>query len=274
MRIDLHTHSNRSDGTDTPGELVERARQAALDVVALTDHDVADGWDEAQVAADRAGIRLLRGMEISTQHEHWGIHLLAYDLRPEHPPLAAELRKVLDARTRRIPLILQRLAAHGIQLTEAEVAVAQGDARVAGRPHIADAMVAAGYVRDRRQAFDEWLGEGRPGRVTKYNIPIFEAIALVAAAGGRSVVAHPWGRGSRRAMTPAFFAELADAGLDGIEVDHNDHLPDQRAQLRTIAHDLGLVATGSSDYHGAGKTEDFRLGANLTEPEEFEKLLG
>ena len=224
MRIDLHTHSNRSDGTDTPGELVERARQAALDVVALTDHDVADGWDEAQVAADRAGI--------------------------------------------------QRLAAHGIQLTEAEVAVAQGDARVAGRPHIADAMVAAGYVHDRRQAFDEWLGEGRPGRVTKYNIPIFEAIALVAAAGGRSVVAHPWGRGSRRAMTPAFFAELADAGLDGIEVDHNDHLPDQRAQLRTIAHDLGLVATGSSDYHGAGKTEDFRLGANLTEPEELEKLLG
>lgn len=272
MKIDLHVHSNKSDGTDSPTEVVRRAKQVGLDVVALTDHDLADGWDEARAAADVVGIRLVRGMEISTERDHCGIHLLAYGLDPTHAPLAAELQRVLDARTSRIGVILARLAEHGIELTEAEVAAAQGDARAAGRPHIADAMIAKGYVRDRRQAFDEWLGEGQPGRVTKYNVPIFDAIRLVAEAGGRTVVAHPWGRGSVRVMTPEFFGQLAAAGLAGIEVDHNDHLPEQREELRTIARDLDLVVTGSSDYHGTGKAPQFTLGANLTSPEEFERL--
>lgn len=272
MKIDLHAHSNKSDGTDTPAAVIRRATFAGLDVIALTDHDVADGWAEAQAAADVAGIRLVTGMEISTEHDHCGIHLLAYGLDPAYPPLAAELQRVLDARTNRIGAILARLAGHGIELTAAEVAAAQGDARAAGRPHIADALVAKGYARDRRQAFDDWLGEGRPGRVTKYNVPIFDAIRLVAEAGGRSVVAHPWGRGSLRVMTPEFLGQLAAAGLAGVEVDHSDHLPEQREDLRAIARDLDLIVTGSSDYHGTGKTADFRLGSNLTAPEEFERL--
>lgn len=274
MKIDLHAHSNKSDGTDSPAEVVYRARRIGLDVVALTDHDLADGWAQAQAAAHAVGIRLVRGIEISTEHEGTGIHLLAYGLDPEHAPLRTELQKVLDARSARIPTILAKLAAHGVHLTEADVRAAQGDARAAGRPHIADAMVASGYVRDRRQAFDEWLGEGRPGRVTKYNLPVFDAIRLVGEAGGRSVVAHPWGRGSVRAMTPQFFAELAAAGLTGIEVDHNDHDAAARDQLRAIARDLDLVVTGSSDYHGSGKGPDFALGANLTSPGEAERLLG
>lgn len=273
MRIDLHTHSNKSDGSDTPAELVERAKFVGLDIVALTDHDLADGWNEAQAAADRVGIRLVKGMEISAEHSGKGIHLLAYELDPEYPPLLAELEKVLTARTRRIPLILAKLAEHGVVITEADVAAAQGDARSAGRPHIADAMIAKNYVRDRREAFDEWLGDGRPGRVHKYNVPVFDAIRLVREAGGIPVVAHPWGRGSADVMTPEFFAELEAAGLAGIEVDHNDHDAFQRERLREIAHDLDLIVTGSSDYHGTGKGPDFGLGANTTDPDEFDKLL-
>ncbi|WP_229055042.1 PHP domain-containing protein [Aeromicrobium sp. Leaf350] len=274
MRIDLHTHSNRSDGTDSPTELVRNAVEVAhLDVVALTDHDATTGWDEAQGEADRQGIRLVKGIEISTRYQGESVHLLGYEFDPTHAGLLAELQRVLDGRDNRLPTVLEKLAEHGVHITLEDVAAQSGDAAASGRPHIADAMVAKGYIRHRDEAFNGWLNTGGRAYVDRYSAPLFTAVELVKDAGGRTVVAHPWSRGSDRVLTADAFGRLQDAGLDGIEVDHTDHGERARRELRAIATDLDLVVTGSSDYHGTGKSEAFRLGANLTHPDQLARLL-
>ena len=272
MRIDLHTHSRVSDGTDSPADLVRAAARAGLDVVALTDHDTARGWDEAAVAADAAGVRLVRGMEISTRHAGRGVHLLAYLPDPTYPPLAAALERILAGRSGRVPAIVAALREHGVPVTEADVQAASGHAAAAGRPHVADALVTLGHVADRGQAFRELLDPGRPGYVNRWAAPLVETIGVVRAAGGVSVVAHPWGRRGRSSLDPATIAELATHGLAGIEVDHQDHDAGARTELRGIARELDLVVTGSSDHHGLGKV-DHELGVNTTAPEELERLL-
>jgi 3',5'-nucleoside bisphosphate phosphatase len=272
VRIDLHTHSDRSDGTDKPGELVARAVAAGLDVVALTDHDTAAGWEEARAAATDIGVGLVPGMEISCSHAGVGVHLLGYLLDPDYPPLAAELRRVLDGRSARLPAIIERLRALGIDICADDVEAVSGPAEATGRPHVADALVAKGVVSDRAEAFDRYLGQGRPGYVDRYAADLVEMIAMVADAGGVSVLAHPWGRHSRRALDVATLAALTEAGLAGIEVDHQDHDATVRAELREVAATLGLLQTGSSDFHGEGKL-DCPLGANTTDPEQFERLL-
>lgn len=275
MRIDLHTHSNRSDGTDSPAELVRNARDVArLDVVALTDHDAMTGWDEALAAGEELGITVVPGVEISTTFHGESVHLLGYAFDPHHPALVAELQRVLDGRDQRLPRILEKLAEHDIHVTLDDVAAHSGDAAASGRPHVADAMVAKGYIKDRDEAFDGWLNTHGRAYVERYSAPLVEAVRLVKDAGGKAVVAHPWSRGSDRVLTADAFALLVDAGLDGIEADHNDHDEQARAGLRAIAADLDLVVTGSSDYHGTGKSEAFRLGANLTDPDQYHRLLG
>ncbi|MFT4189351.1 MAG: PHP domain-containing protein [Aeromicrobium sp.] len=274
MRIDLHTHSNRSDGTDTPAQLVRNAAEVArLDIVALTDHDATTGWDEAQAAADQAGIRLVKGIEISTRYDGESVHLLGYEFDPSDAALLAELDRVLGGRDSRLPAMLAKLAEHGVHITEEDVAEFRGTAVASGRPHIADAMVAKGYVASRDEAFAGWLDQDGKAYVDRYAAPLVEAVRLLKAAGGKAVVAHPWSRGSARVLTPEVFATLAEAGLDGIEVDHNDHDERARRGLRAVAADLDLVVTGSSDYHGTGKSAAFRLGANLTDPEQLARLL-
>jgi len=274
VRIDLHTHSTRSDGTDSPTALVRKARrQADLDVVALTDHDCTAGWDEAQVAADEEGVRLVRGVEISTQYRGASVHLLGYEFDPGHPPLVAELERVLAGRDARLPLTVAKLNELGYELTVEDVHAVSGDSVSSGRPHIADALVAKGYLRDRDEAFATLLSPGRPAYAERYAADLFEAVRLIRQAGGRAVVAHPWGRESRRVLTEEVFGELTDAGLVGIEVDHNDHDAADRAELARIAKRLGAIRTGSSDYHGTGKV-GFPLGANLTDPGELDRLLG
>lgn len=273
MRIDLHTHSNRSDGTDTPAELVEKAAAADLDVVAITDHDSTAGWAEAEAAAFRAGITLVRGIEISAMRDGVSIHLLAYGFDPADAALLEELDRILDGRDARLPELLDQLADHDMPLTIDDVVAQSGNAAASGRPHVADAMVAAGYVADRTEAFRDWLYDQGPVYVERYGAPLVEAIGLVRAAGGVTVLAHPWARRGRRVLTPDVLAELAGAGLAGLEVDHNNHTAEVRAQLRGIAAELGLVVTGSSDYHGTGKGPEFHLGCNLTAPEQYEKLI-
>lgn len=272
MRIDLHTHSSVSDGTDPPGELVAKAAAAGLDVVALTDHDTAAGWAQAAAVAEREGVELVRGMEISTTHEHRSVHLLAYFLDPAHPVLEAELDRILRGRDSRVPGICERLVAAGIEIDEADVRRAAGDAVAAGRPHVADALVAKGVVADRTEAFERFLKPGRPGYVHRYASPLVDMVGVVRAAGGVSVVAHPWGRGSRRTLDVETLGMLRNLGLDGLEVDHEDHDAAERAELRAIAHGLDLVVTGSSDHHGLGKV-GHHLGVNTTAPEEYERLL-
>ena len=271
MRIDLHTHSRASDGTDTPAGLVRAAVDAGLDVLAITDHDTSAGWAEARRAAEETGLTLVPGMEISTRHHGRGVHLLAYWPDPGHPELAAELEQVLRGRQGRVPTMVARLRAIGIDIAEDDVHRAADGAAASGRPHVADALVTLGVVPDRTAAFDRYLGWGRPAHVDRYAVPLERALALVREAGGVSVVAHPWGRGGLGHPDEAAFAELKELGLTGIEVDHQDHDAAARDRLRAIARNLGLVATGSSDYHGDGKA-DHDLGCNTTAPEEYERL--
>jgi predicted metal-dependent phosphoesterase TrpH len=272
VRIDLHTHSDRSDGTDKPGELLARAAVAGLDVVALTDHDTAVGWDDARAAAVDIGIGFVPGMEISCSYSGGGVHLLAYLLDPAYPPLVRELRRVLDGRSARLPATLDRLRGVGVDISEADVEAVSGPAEATGRPHVADALVAKGVVTNRNEAFERFLSKGRPAYVDRYAADLVEMLGLVAGAGGVSVLAHPWGRHSRAALDVAALGALKDAGLTGIEVDHQDHDATVRTELRAVASRLGLVQTGASDFHGEGKM-DCPLGANATEPEQFELLL-
>ncbi len=272
MRIDLHTHSRASDGTDTPAELVRAAARAGLDVVAITDHDTADGWVEAAAAATEVGITLVPGMEMSTGLRGRSVHLLAYLPDPTSPPLADELVRVLAGRESRVPEMLERLRRLGIEIDADDVRAAAHGAAATGRPHIADALVTLGVVADRTEAFDRYLGAGRAAYVNRYAAPLEATIRTVTDAGGVSVIAHPWGRGGLGRPDEATLAHLHDVGLAGIEVDHQDHDAGTRKELRAIARNLGLVATGSSDYHGVGKV-DHDLGCNTTDPEEFSRLM-
>jgi predicted metal-dependent phosphoesterase TrpH len=272
VRIDLHTHSRASDGTESPGELVRAAAAAGLDVVALTDHDTAEGWPEAERAAREIGIELVRGMEISARHDGHGVHLLAYLPDPTYPPLLAALQLVLDGRTARLPAMLERLRGLGIAIEHEDVRRVAGDAVATGRPHVADALIGLGVVVDRKEAFSRYLNPGRPAYAKRYAAPLEEMLGVVAEAGGVTVIAHPWGRHGLDRPDEATLAELAANGLTGIEVDHQDHDAATRDRLRAIARNLGLVVTGSSDYHGTGKV-DHELGCNTTRPEVLERLL-
>lgn len=272
MRIDLHTHSRASDGTETPGDLVRAAGAAGLDVVAITDHDTAAGWDEAAQAAVEVGIELVRGMEISTRHQGAGVHLLAYLPDPTHPELDAALDTILDGRTSRVPAMLDKLREHGIAIEIDDVRrVADGTAAT-GRPHVADALVELGAVADRGEAFRTLLNPGRPAYVDRYAASLVDVIRTVTDAGGVSVIAHAWGRHASGEPGEETLAALVEVGLAGIEVDHQDHDADDRDRLRAIGRNLGLVMTGSSDYHGLGKV-DHDLGCNTTAPDQYERLL-
>lgn len=272
MRIDLHTHSRRSDGTDSPAELVAAAIAADLDVVALTDHDTAEGWDEANAAAEGTALVLLTGIEISCRYEGAGVHLLAYGPDPAYPPLMRELDRVLEGRNARLPATLERLRGLGITITADDVREVAGDAAATGRPHVADALIRLGVVTNRDEAFDRFLMPGRPAYVDRYAADLVVTIDLVGAAGGVSVVAHPWSRASRSVLDADSFQQLRSQGLSGLEADHQDHRQADRSALRAIAADTGLLHTGSSDYHGTGKV-DHDLGINTTDPEQLGGLL-
>lgn len=272
VRIDLHTHSAMSDGTTSPAELVRAAAEAGLDVVALTDHDTTAGWAEAAEEATRVGIGFVPGAEFSTKQGDTGVHLLGYLFDPGDERLLAEARRIFDGRGRRLAGILAGLAEAEMMLTEDEVRRHAGSEGVIGRPHVADALVARGYARDRREAIETFLSPGRPGFVRRYAPSTADMIGIVNAAGGAAVIAHPWGRGRRGALEPETIADLAAAGLAGLEVDHQDHQPEHRETLRALAAELDLIATGSSDHHGLGKI-DHELGCHLTDPEQFLRLL-
>jgi predicted metal-dependent phosphoesterase TrpH len=273
MRIDLHTHSSVSDGTDTPEELVRKASAAGLDVVALTDHDTFDGLHAAVAEGERIGVQVVRGMELSCSRHGDSVHLLAYGADPSNTDLAGEMARVRDGRKGRLAGVLTKLAELGVPVSEAEVMAQVRDSPSVGRPHIADAMIRAGHVRDREEAFERFLADGGPAHVHRYAIELERGIDLVHAAGGVAVIGHPWGRDREHVLPPAALRALAvDHALDGVEVDHQDHDEHTRALLRTLAGELGLLATGSSDYHGTGKL-DHDLGCNTTAPEVYQDLV-
>ena len=263
VRIDLHTHSTASDGTEPPAEVVAQAARAGLDVVALTDHDTTAGWAQAADAAVREGVALVRGTEISARSAGMSVHLLSYLHDPEHPALAEELRRAREARTSRARRIVALL--HGdFGLTWEEVEAQTGPNAVVGRPHIADALVARGVVADRNAAFATLLHHGSQYYVKHYAPEVLDAIMLIRDAGGVAVFAHPGADGRGRIVPDGVIDAMVASGLQGLEVEHRDHSPAQRARLTAIAQRHGLLVTGSSDYHGAGK--DNVIGENLTSP--------
>ena len=273
--IDLHTHSAISDGTDTVAELILNAQRAGLDVISLTDHDTMAGVDQAQQCGGKAGIDVLRGMEMSTHIDVDGkeesVHLLAYGCDPDNADLDAMLDTVREARRTRVPRMLELLAGMGMPLDIADVEAQSTRAASTGRPHIADAMVAKGYVASRDEAFSSYLDDDGPAYVTRFTPTLTQAVDLVTAAGGVPVIAHPWGRGNRWVMTREVIEPLKDHGLYGIEADHVDHTDEERHLLHELADELGLVATGSSDYHGSGKTRN-PLGVFTTSREAYEAI--
>lgn len=269
MRIDLHTHSTASDGTETPAELVAAAAAAGLDVVGLTDHDSTQGWDEAGDAARRLGVVLVPGAELSCQAGGISVHLLSFLHDPDDAALGAELARTRNDREGRARRMVERIAVD-YPLDFEDVLALAPDGATLGRPHIADAMVARGHVASRDEAFATVLRNGSPYYVRHYSPDAVTTVRLVRAAGGVPVMAHPRAGRRGRVVSAEVIAEMARAGLAGLEVEHRDHLLAEREALRSLAVDLGLLVTGSSDYHGSGKQN--AIGENLTAPEVLEAI--
>jgi len=273
VRIDLHTHSTASDGTDRPAALVRAAAEAGLDVVALTDHDTTAGWGEA-VEALPPGLRLVRGMEMScTGRGEDGapvaVHLLAYLFDPHQPVFVAELERLRGERVQRIRAMGEAMAADGLPVDVDAVLEEAGPS--AGRPHLARALVAAGVVPTVADAFTDLLSPRGRYYVPKADTPLADAVAMVRSAGGVTVVAHARARARGRILALDHIEELAELGLAGVEADHPDHDADDVRTMRDLARGLGIVVTGSSDYHGANK--EVRLGRFTTHPAAYEELL-
>ena len=268
--IDLHAHSTVSDGTETPAELVAAAAAAAVDVLAITDHDTVAGWDEAAEAARVHGVTLVRGIEISCAWRHSSIHLLGYLTDADDGPLALELERARESRSTRLERMVALMAADGIPLGYDEVLAQVGPGATPGRPHIADALIANGTISHRDEAFESWLGNDSPYYVGHYAPDPVRAVELVRSAGGVPVIAHPFTRTRTGVLDDALIERMRDAGLVGLEAYHRDHGPEEVARATALAGRLGLLLTGASDYHGAGKRN--RLAENTTAPEVFEAL--
>jgi len=273
MIIDLHAHSTASDGTDSPGELMAAANRAGLDVLAITDHDNTGGWEPA-LRARPDHLTLIRGAEFSTVVPvgpgRVSVHLLGYLFDPLHSAIVTEQARLRGERLHRGMAIVAKMVAAGVPIS-AEQVMQIADGAPVGRPHIGRALVDSGVVSSVDEAFESYLAGRGPFYVPKADTDLSTAVEMIGAAGGVSVIAHPRGRGEYRALTVERIRDLAARGLGGLEVDHPDHDPTERAELRYIAAELGLLTTGSSDYHGHNKK--LRLGQETTTGETLAELI-
>jgi predicted metal-dependent phosphoesterase TrpH len=273
-RIDLHTHSRVSDGTETPGDLVREAARVGLDVVAITDHDTVAGWDEAFAAAP-VGLTVVPGVELSCfvieEGRRISLHLLGYWPDPHNAELTTAMSQLRESRDTRARAMVEAIAAAGYDVSWDDV-LDDADGGVVGRPHVARALVRAGLVPDVSAAFTpQWIsGRGARFYVDKRELPVAQGVSLIAAAGGVTVFAHPRAVKRGPTVTDETITSLADHGLTGLEVDHPDHDETDRIGLRTLAAELGLIVTGSSDWHGGNKPTP--MGAELTDPDAFAAL--
>ena len=268
--IDLHTHTNHSDGTFAPAELVELALRRGLDVVAITDHDTTDGIDEAAAAGGAFGVEVVPGVELSAEYQGTSVHVLCFWMDPSDEELRAELGRLRDERFRRGELMVERLHALGYPVSFERVREIAG-AGVIVRPHVAQAMVEAGIVATEEEAFDRFIGDGGPAHVPKHALHPLDAVSLIRGAGGVCVLAHPGMWGHQSSVPHDLIEAMAAAGMGGLEADAGDHTPEQREHYREMARRLGLVVTGGSDCHGT-RYDPVRLGSVTTEPDQFEAL--
>ena len=270
MKIDLHTHTTYSDGTDNPSELINKALAAGITIIGLTDHDSISGWQEATNAL-RPGISLVPGAEISCQTtDGISVHILGLLFDSSNSELMNTLEKTRENRHGRMEKIIARINEAGIDITMSDVLAQLSDGATLGRPHLADALVKKGVVATRDEAFTQMLHNNSKYYVSHYSPTPETAIALIKAAGGVSVIAHPMASHRGRTISLETFGSLIDSGLDGIEVDHRDHSPAEKIELISLASGSNLVMTGASDYHGNGKLNS--LGEYTTDPEQWEKL--
>lgn len=270
LKIDLHTHTSYSDGTDTPAELINKALAAGISIIGLTDHDSISGWQEATNAL-RVGISLVPGAEISCQtSDGISVHILGLLFDSNNSELMDTLEKTRENRHGRMEKIIARINEAGIDITMNDVLEQLSDGATLGRPHLADALVKKGIVASRDEAFTQMLHNNSKYYVSHYSPTPEAAIKLIKAAGGVSVIAHPMASHRGRTISQETFGSIIEAGLDGIEVDHRDHSPDEKLQLIQLASESNLVMTGASDYHGNGKLNT--LGEYTTSPEQWEKL--
>ena len=269
-RIDLHTHSDESDGTFTPSEVVRRAAELGLDVVAMTDHDTTSGLEEASEAAREVGVELVPGVEFSAEHQATSIHVLCYWMDVSNQELQTELQRLRDDRFRRGEMMIEKLQALGFDISFERVREIAGGGNIV-RPHVAQAMVEAGIVADEAEAFGRYIADGGPAHVPKHALDPLDSVDLIVRAGGVCVLAHPGMWGAQSSVPDDLIAAMAERGMVGLEVDHTDHTPEQRAIYRAMAERLGLVATGGSDCHGT-RYDPIRLGTSLCDPEQFAAL--
>jgi predicted metal-dependent phosphoesterase TrpH len=255
LRIDLHTHSNHSDGVHAPSVLIDLAKWKGISALSLCDHDSLEGYPELEAAAKRDGIEIISGVELSCEYGGRDLHILGYGVDRGHGPLQALLTEFRATRKRRGEQIVEKLGAQGVHL-DIDRVLARAAGGALGRPHIAASLLEAGYVTDHAQAFVKYIGEGCPAYVEKYKMRPDDAVAAIHAAGGLAFVAHP---GYYLEDETAFRA-LLERGFDGVEVYHPHHNPHVVSRLLAIARDHGLLISGGSDFHGfAGRD-------NLGEP--------
>jgi predicted metal-dependent phosphoesterase TrpH len=268
--IDLHTHTTCSDGTDRPRDLVNKAIVQGLEVLGISDHDTTSGWEEARQAL-RGSLKLALGAEISClTTDGVSVHMLGMLFDPNHKEMQTVLEETRDGRLPRMRKMIEKMRAEGMDISIEDVEKAMPVGATMGRPHLADALVAKKIVKSRDEAFIDLLHNDSRFYVSHAAPTPVEAIALIRRAGGVAVIAHPFASHRGQILKPDDFADLVAAGLNGIEVDHRDQNPDERAMLRAIAQELDLVVTGSSDYHGTGKMN--LLAENHTSREEWQKL--
>jgi len=268
--IDLHTHSNYSDGTDSPTDLINKAIAAGVKTIALTDHDSIAGIYEAQNAL-RSGISLVPGAEISCQTEDGiSVHMLGLLFDLNHAELISAMAKTRENRHGRMQRIISRINEAGIDISMADVLAELSDGATLGRPHLADALIKKGIVKSRDEAFAQMLHNKSKYYVAHYSPTPVTAIKLIKAAGGVAVIAHPMASHRGRTISLETFGDLINAGLDGIEVDHRDHTPDEKSELIKLATENNLIMTGASDYHGNGKLN--KLAEYTTESKQWDLL--
>jgi predicted metal-dependent phosphoesterase TrpH len=268
--IDLHAHTNRSDGTFPPREVVRLGAERGLDVVAITDHDTTEGLEEAAGAGSEFGVEVVPGVELSAEYRGTSIHVLCYWMDPANEELRAELRRLRDSRLRRGELMVEKLRALGLPISFERVREIAGGGNVV-RPHVARAMVEAGIVESEQEAFDRFIADGGPGHVPKHALDPVDAVGLIRRAGGVCVLAHPGMWGAQTSVPDELIEAMAGAGMGGLEVDHPEHTPEQRVYYGVLADRLGLVRTGGSDCHG-NRYDPVRLGTEVTDPERFDAL--
>ena len=266
---DLHTHTHCSDGAHAPADLVQRASDVGLRVLAVTDHDTVAGVAAAQEAAAQHALQVVTGVELSVSVEETEVHLLGYGFDVEDPGLTAWLEDMQAARRERAREILDRLDALGVPVDEATLRAEVGASASVGRPHIAAALVGEGHVPTRRAAFEQYLGEGQPAYVTKPPAPAADVLTLLHEAGGIGVLAHPGHWTSSRTIR-----RLVEVELDGIEVTHPAHDASLRQYYTRLARGYGLLRTGGSDYHGPSTDRDTGLGDLGMTRQEWERFRG